>query len=125
MSSTRLKQAGSIVVGPRQTLGSSVPGFGTRNRIDRSALSICSSLRYSRSAPSPSKRSSAGSDEGSRATRRLCSRANSVCTAVSATFSFARMSPATTAFAGVSASGPSSSIGGAVSASPRAAARGR
>jgi hypothetical protein len=40
------------------------------------------------------------SARGSAATIRLCSRANSVWIAVSATFSFARTSPATTAAAG-------------------------
>ena len=56
---------------------------------------------------------------------RLCSRANSVWIAVSAMFSFARTSPATAALAGVAASAPIRSIGGAVAASPRASARGR
>ena len=49
----------------------------------------------------------------------------SVWIAVSAMFSFARMSPATTAFGGVAASAPSSSTAGAAAASPRAPARGR
>ena len=43
---------------------------------------------------------------GSAATMRLCSRANSVCIAVSAMFSFARTSPATTASAGVARKRP-------------------
>ena len=65
------------------------------------------------------------SDEGNCPTIRLCSRANSVCTEVSAMFSFARTSPASTALDGVPMSAPIRSMGGAVAALPRASARGR
>ena len=69
--------------------------------------------------------SSSDRPAGSAATIRLCSRANSVCTAVSAMFSFARTSPATAACAGVPTSLPIRSIAGAAAGSPRASARGR
>ena len=58
---------------------------------------------------------------GSSETIRLCSRANSVWTPVSATFSLARVSPATTTRSG---SALVASISGADSASPRASRRG-
>jgi hypothetical protein len=60
----------------------------------------------------------------SEATIRLCSRAKSVWIAVSATFSFARTSPATSAFSGVATSAPIRSTGGAGTVG-RALARGR
>ncbi len=69
--------------------------------------------------------SSVGTERGSAATMRLCSRANSVWIAVSAMFSFARTSPATTAAAGRPIRPPMRSIGGAAAAAPRASARGR
>jgi hypothetical protein len=69
--------------------------------------------------------SSSDNEAGSRPTIRLCSRARSVCVAVRNRFSFARTSPATIALAGLARRIPSTSIGGAVDALPRALARGR
>ena len=86
-------------------------------------------VMYCSSAPTTRraiwKRSSFVSQVGSSATIRSCSRANSVWSAVSAMFSFARTSPATTALSGVATSAPMRSIGGAVDGSARASARGR
>jgi hypothetical protein len=62
---------------------------------------------------------------GSSPTMRLCSRANSVCVAVSAMFSLPRTSPATIAFSGWAASRPSTAITGALAGSPRLSRRGR
>jgi hypothetical protein len=62
---------------------------------------------------------------GRRETMRLCSRAKSVCIPVSPMFSFARTSPATTAFAGLATCAAKRSIVGAVDESPRASRRGR
>ena len=56
---------------------------------------------------------------GSSPTMRLCSRAKSVCVAVSAMFSFARTSPATRARSGVASRRPSTATVGAVAAVPQ------
>ncbi len=86
-------------------------------------------VMYCSSAPTTRRASwnlsSSGSDLGSAATMRLCSRANSVWIAVRAMFSFARTSPATAALVGVPWSAPIRSIGGAADGSPLASTRGR
>ena len=66
-----------------------------------------------------------GNDRGSRPTMRLCSRANNVCAAVSAMFSFALTSPETTTLESSDVWAAKRSIAGAVAALPRAVARGR
>jgi hypothetical protein len=70
-------------------------------------------------------RSSALSELGNSATIRLCSRAKSVCVEVSAMFSLARTSPATTPVFGFANSRPSEAIVGAADGLPRAVRCGR
>ena len=86
-------------------------------------VTYCSSAPTTRLAPWNFV--SSGTDGGRSPTMRLCSRANSVWIAVSAMFSFARTSPATTARAGSPTCAPNRSIGGAAAGLPRASSRGR